>query len=266
MLPTKPARVCARASGASRFRTFCSLLVLVKITSLVFNVIIVDLCSSDHCWASVTSHYHTLKIRCLSRGLIPWSPPLLVQFWFCHHRKLWSSLGQGFHAQLSTQCVFICTYCESGSVLNIVETAGEKKEWRNSFIFIFIYYMPDSILDANEIDRNPDILIFKVLQENLLSSLSEKQTLITGPRKLKEGFSYSFWAVGMGCPPETKLCRMKMKQLNLNTPRNWNPDLFSCSFWMIISGLLFPYCISWIRIPHYSHLMHFLLCICNRQF
>lgn len=142
MSPTKPACVCARTSSASRFRTFCSLLVLVKITSLVCNVIIVELCSSDHCWANVTSHYHTLKIRCLSRGLIPWSPPLLVQFWFCHHhchRKLWSSLGQGFHAQLSTQCVFICTYCKSGSVLNIVGTAGEKKSEGIPYLFIYLF-------------------------------------------------------------------------------------------------------------------------------
>lgn len=178
---------------------------LLKITWLVCNMIIVELCSSDHSWANVSPHYHTFKIRCLSRWLLPWRPPLLVQFWFCHHHchhKLWSPLGQRFHAQLSTQCVFICTYCMSGSVVDIVVTAGEKKRWSNSFFFNC--YMPDSVLDTNEINRNPGILIFKVLHENLFSSLSEKQTLITGPRKLNEGFSYSFWAVGAGCPPETK--------------------------------------------------------------
>lgn len=119
-------------SSVSRFRTFCSLLVLLKITSLVCNMIIVELCSSDHSWANVSPHYHTFKIRCLSRWLLPWGPPLLVQFWFCRHHchcKLWYPLGQWFHAQLSTQCVFICTYCMSGSVVDIVGTAGEKKRW-----------------------------------------------------------------------------------------------------------------------------------------
>ena len=46
--------------------------------------------------------------------------------------------------------------------------------------FFFNYYMTDSVLDANEIYRNPGILIFNVLQEKRipLSSLSWYQNLL----------------------------------------------------------------------------------------
>lgn len=47
----------------------------------------------------------------------------------------------------------------------------------------FNYYMTDSVLDANEIYRNPGILIFNVLQENLhpsFQSLIVSEPLMTG--------------------------------------------------------------------------------------
>lgn len=173
-------------SAASRFRTFSNLLVCLKIISLVSKRLSVELCSSYHCWANVTSLSHTFKIRHLSRWMHPWRPPLLFALWccFCHrcHPNLWSPFSAWFHAQLPLRvCLFVPTACPLYA--RHYRGWGRKERGKEFLCVCFNYSISDSILDANEIYRNPDILIFNVLQENLHPSFQSlrERPLTTGP-------------------------------------------------------------------------------------
>lgn len=98
--------------------------------SLVCDMLKVELCSSDHCWANATSPYRTFKMSfkmtvLMEASTVTVSIVLFLCSFCCHHGhlKLRSPLGDFMHNYQLSVCLFAPTACQA--LLDIVGNAEE---------------------------------------------------------------------------------------------------------------------------------------------
>ena len=130
--------LCVRVSSAPRFRTLSSLLVCLKITSLVCKRLSVELCSSDHFWTNVTLNYCTFKIRHLSRWMHPWASSL-SRHGFCLrcYPKLWFPLQWRISCTIATECVYL--YLVHVRLFARHYRGGRREERVEEFLFLCLF-------------------------------------------------------------------------------------------------------------------------------
>ena len=134
---------------------------------------------TDRCWDNVTAHDLAFKMSFKMNA--PPEASLLLLLQFCSSISS-ATLSSAPHRWMIS-CTIIDPVCVYLHLLCVRLCGRHYRECRREERmkeFFFNYYMTDSVLDANEIYRNPGILIFNVLQEKRipLSSLSWYQNLL----------------------------------------------------------------------------------------
>lgn len=172
-------------SSASRFRTFSTLLLCLKITSLVCKRLSFELCSSDGCWANVTLHCHILRWgifedKCTHGGLhYSWYCFCLC----CPPPKLRSPFGGGFYARLPLGVCYLYLLHFRLCTRHYRGCRREERAKELPFVCLFVCFS-SSISDSYELPmrftetQTSWCLLFSKQICIPLSSLSEYQNLL----------------------------------------------------------------------------------------